>query len=139
MAALYIQEAVNLMVSDSGDNSKHLSLISIKLPALEEMVQKHHAGGAMGEISVGGLGIKELVVTFKMVGWDPQTLSQFGLGATNMVPYTVYGLVRNKDGNAPVEVKAVVKGRLVKADPSDFKRGNLLEHDYAINEILHYE
>jgi hypothetical protein len=139
-STLWIQESCNLFVGDDGpDNSKHLSLESIKLPTLEEISQEHHAGGAIGQIKVGGLGLKPLECTFKLKGWDPQTLSQFGLGKKNQLPFTVYGLIRNKNGNAALECKAIIRARLAKVEPDEFKRGDLYGHNYMLDEILHYE
>lgn len=140
MALLYIQEGFNLYVGDNGpDNNKKLNLESVKLPDLEEMTQEFYAGGAIGQISIGGMGLKALEASFKQKGWDPQTMAKFGIGRVNQEPFTVYGLVRDKNGNAPMQVKAVIRGRLTKIAPDELKRGDLFGHDYAIREILHYE
>lgn len=136
---LYIAEAMNLYAGDDGpNNSKHLSLMSVKLPMLEEMKQSHHAGGAIGEIEIGGLGVKALTSTFKVTGHDPQLQGQFGLGSRASRPYTVYGAIRNKNGGGVVQLKAVMWGRLGKIEVDDFKRGDLQGHDYEITEILRY-
>lgn len=137
---LYIQEGVNLFVGDDGpDNNKKLNLLSIKLPTMEEIGQTHHAGGAIGEVEVGGLGLKALQATFKVAGYDPQIMSQFGLGRKGRLPYTCYGLIRDKKNNSAVEVKAVMHGRLGRVEGDDFKRGDLLGHDHMLHEIWRYE
>jgi len=138
---LLIQEAVNLYVGDDAPNAnKRNNLASIKLPTLEEITSSHHAGGALGAIEVGGLGLAALEATFKQTGWDPQTLSQFGLGQRGRIPYTCYGLVRNKDiTNKAIEVKAIMWGRLARIESDEFSRGdNLIGHDHTIKEILRY-
>lgn len=138
--ALYFTEAFNLFVGDSGpDNSKHLTLESLKLPVLEENTQSYTPGGGLGEITVGGLGLKALEFTFKVKGPDPQIMSQFGLGSRGRLPYTAYGAIRDKQGGGAVELKAVVEGRLVRLEKDEFQRGELGGHDHAINEIWHYE
>lgn len=140
MSYLWVQESQNLYVGDQGpDNSKHLVIKNQQIPDLEEMTQSHHAGGAIGEIEIGGLGVKALASKFKLTGWDPQTLSQFGINSRSAFPFTTYGNVRNKNGGVAVQAKAVMFGRLTKMSASDFKRGDLLEFDYEIKEILHYE
>jgi P2 family phage contractile tail tube protein len=137
---LIIQEAVNLFAGDNPpNNSKHLNLESIKLPELEELTQNFHSGGSVGQIEVGGMGLKALELTFKTKGWDPQTMSQFGLGSKNMNPYTIYGVARDKNGNAAIEVKAIVRGRMTRVMNDEVKRGDLMGQDFAIKEVLHYE
>ncbi len=139
MSYLYVQEAANLFVGDRGpDNSKHLVLENHKLPDLEEITQDHHAGGAIAAIDVGGLGIKALTSTFKLKGHDPQTLSQFGIGGRTAFPFTSYGLIRNKNGGAAIQSKAVMWGRLTKIATEQHKRGEMMGHDHEIKEILRY-
>lgn len=140
MAYLYVQEAANLYVGDEGpDNSKHLVLENHKLPDLEEITQEHHAGGAIAAIEVGGLGIKALKSSFRLRGWDPQAMSQFGIGGRTSFPFTSYGLIRNKNGGAAIQTKAVLFGRLGKIASEPHKRGEMMGNDYEIIEILHYE
>lgn len=140
MSLLYVQEAFNLFVGDDGpNNSKHLNLTSLKLPTLEEKSQDHFAGGAIGEVAIGGLGLSKLEVSFKIAGHDPQIMSQFGLGTRWNMPYTIYGLVRDKTGGAPVELKSVIQGRLAKIEGDEMRRGELMGHDHMIHEVLRYQ
>ena len=140
MADLVFNVGFNLYVGDAGpDNSKHLILKGLKVPTLEELTAEHHAGGAFMGIEVGGLGLKPLSSSFKSAGWDDQTLSQFGINGRSSYPFTAYGLARTKQGNQPVRTKAVTFGRLTKVEIPEMKRGDILEPDYEIKEILHYE
>lgn len=140
MTQLLIQEAVTLFVTDTGpNNGKHLSLESIAVPHLEEQSQDHFAGGAIGAIAVGGLGLSKLEASFKIKGHDTQVLSQFGLGSVARQPYTFYGLLRDKKTNKPIEVKGVLEARLSKVTPDDMARGSLIGHDYGLHEIVYYE
>ncbi|ACI92724.1 putative phage major tail tube protein [Afipia carboxidovorans OM5] len=137
---LIIHEAGALFVGDDGpDNGKHVNLLTIKLPTLEEKTSTHFAGGAIGEISVGGLGLSPLEATFKLAGYDPQTMSQFGLGAAGSRPYTYYGALRDKQGGRVIELKSIMYGRLTKIEGDEYQRGDLLGHDHAISEILRYQ
>jgi P2 family phage contractile tail tube protein len=139
MSNLYVWEAANLYCGDEDPTkSKHLTLQNLRLPTLEEMFQDHHAGGARVAIEVG-LGIKKLEPTFKLVGWDPDLLSQFGLGAKGKKRFTAYQVIRDKRAGNAIEGKAVIEGRLGKVAPDEFKRGDLIANDYAINEVTHYE
>jgi P2 family phage contractile tail tube protein len=140
MALVLIQEAVSLFVTDTGpDNGKHLTLESVQVPTLEEKSQDYYAGGAIGELAVGGLGLSKLEVTFKCKGHDPQILSQFGLGSVARRPFTVYGLLRDKKTNKAIETKGVIEGRLAKINSDEQSRGALIGHDYMIHEIVYYE
>jgi P2 family phage contractile tail tube protein len=138
---LLIQEGANLYVGDDTPNAnKRNNLASIKLPTMEEITATHHAGGAIGAINVGGLGLSPLEATFKQTGWDPQTLSQFGLGQRGRQPYTCYGIVRDKGiSNRAIEVKAIMWARLTRIESDEFTRGDsLLGHDHTLSEILRY-
>lgn len=138
--ALFINEAINLFVGDNGpDNSKHLVLESIKLPTLEETTQNYTPGGGIGEIKVSGFGLKPLESTFKIKGFDPQIMKEFGIGTRGRMPFTVYGAIRDKKGNKAVELRVVMEGRIVKLDGNDLQRAELADHDHAIDEIWHYE
>ena len=140
MPLLYVQEGFNLFVGDNGpDNEKRLNLESVKLPDLEENTVSVNPGGAIGEITVGGMGLKALESSFKITGWDPQVMSQFGLGQAAQLPYTIYGVVRDKNGNAPMQVKAILRARLTTMTPDELKRGDNFGHNFALREVLHYE
>ncbi len=137
--SLFIQEAVNLFVGDDGpDNSKHLTLTTVKLPTLEEKSQSHFAGGAIGEVNIGGLGLSALEITFGIKGYDPQMMSQFGLGVRRNLNYTIYGAIRDIKGNAPIELKVVAQGRMARLEGDDLQRGELVGHSHTVQEILHY-
>lgn len=141
MAGLFwVQEGFSLFVGDDGpNNGKYLNLESILLPTLEEMTQAFYPGGAIGQIDVGGMGMKELTLGFKLKGWDDQAMNQFGIGSKNLFPYTAYGVVKDKNGNAPMEMKCIVRGRMQQIKPDDMKRGDLFGMDFVIKELLHYE
>ena len=139
MSTLYVWEAANLFVgTEDPTKSKHLQIISLKLPALEEILQDHHAGGARVQIEIE-VGIKKLEPTFKLAGIDPDLLVQFGLGSKARKSFTAYSVIRDKRTGQAIEGKAVMEGRLSKIAPDEFKRGDLVGNDYAINELTHYE
>ena len=67
MSTLYVWEAANLFVGDEDPTkSKHLQIMSLKFPTLEEILQEHHAGGARVQIEIE-VGIRKLEPTFKLV------------------------------------------------------------------------
>jgi len=140
MATIYIRELMNIFAGDTGqERSKHLTLESLKLPGLEEKTAEHNPGGGIGEIEIGSLGLKALTVAFKLKGSDPQTMSLFGINGRVAMPYTIYGVVRDKQTGGAIELKAIVYGRLTKLEQSEFKRGDIDDQDHEIKEITHYE
>jgi len=72
-------------------------------------------------------------------GWDPDLLTQFGLGSSRSKVFTAYGVIRDKRTGAALEARAILEGRLGKIEPDAFQRGELQGHEYAINEVMHYE
>jgi hypothetical protein len=139
-ATVTIWEAANLFAGDDGpNNSKHLVLRSIMLPQLKEKSEEHHPGGAVAAISIGMRSIEALEMTFKVVGSDVQTKGLFGLGSLATRPYTVYGVLRDKQTGRAIERKAVVWGRLMELNESEFEKGKLTEQDHKIGEITRYE
>lgn len=139
MATIYVLEAVNLFCGDHNPkDSKHLTISEMKLPDLQAIYQDHHPGGARVAIEVE-LGVQKLEPTFKLAGFDPDLLTQFGLGARNKHVYTAYGLIRNKRNGKDIETKAIIEARLGKIAPDAYSRGELVGHEYALNEVTHYE
>jgi P2 family phage contractile tail tube protein len=139
MSNIFLMEAANMFVGDEDPTaSKHLTLDEMALPKLEEITQDHHPGGSLVQVEVS-LGVSKLEPSFKLAGWDPQVLSEFGLGARARKKFTCYGSIRNKREGTLIEVKAIIEGRLGTVEPDAFKRSELQGHQYAIKEVMHYE
>lgn len=139
MSTIYIMEAANLFCGDDDPTaSKHLTLTELQLPNLQESFQDYHPGGSRVQIEVA-VGVQKLEASFKLAGWDPDLLTQFGLGASARKKFTAYGSIRNKRTGEAIEAKAVLEGRLGSASPEAFQRGEMQGFDYTIAEILHYE
>lgn len=139
MSTLYVYEAANLFCGDHDPTkSKHLAIQELKLPALQEQFQDHTPGGAPVGIEIG-TSIQKPEPTFKLVGFDPDLLLQFGLGSRMRHIYTAYSVIVDKRSGRRIERKAVIEGRLGKIEEDAFKKGDLVATDYAINEVFHYE
>lgn len=138
-STIYIMEAANLFCGEHDPaNSKHLTLEELKLPDLQEVLVDHQPGG--GKVGVEfAVGMEKLEPTFKLKGWDMPLLRQFGLGTLGRNTFTAYGVIRDKRSGRPLEGKAVMEGRLSRIAPDAFQRGEAMSHEYAINEVLHYE
>ncbi len=138
MTALYVMEAANLFCGDHDPAaSKHLTLEELALPGLQENFVDHHPGGSRVGIEIA-TGVNKLEPTFKLAGWDPELLNLFGLGATATQNFTAYGVIRDKSTGIAIEARAVISGRLGKVEPDAFQRGELMGHEYAINEVMRY-
>jgi uncharacterized protein len=120
------------VASVTGDTDRLVAL------GLNRVYQDHHAGGSRVQIEVA-VGISKLEPTFKLNGWDPDLLTQFGLGSSRQKVFTAYGVIRDKRTGVANEAKAIIEGRLGKIEPDAFQRGELQGHEYAINEVMHYE
>jgi len=139
MGTIYIMEAANLFCGDHDPaNSKHLTIEELKLPDLQEILIDHQPGG--GKVGVEfAVGVEKLEPTFKLKGWDIGLLRQFGLGVRQRQTFTAYGVIRDKRTGRAIEGKAIMEGRLSRIAPDAFQRGESMAHEYAINEVLHYE
>ena len=138
MAAFYTWQGCNLFCSSDPTNTKKLVIEEAKLPDLEEMYTDHHAGGSAMQIEVA-TGFKKLEPTFKLKGFDPDLLAQFGLGSPGSRTFTFLQAWRDKVTGLAVDNQAVIRGRLGKITPDASKRGDFMGHDYAINEITFYK
>ncbi|ELT47216.1 phage major tail tube protein [Brucella intermedia] len=139
MSTLYILEAANLFCGDADPtNSKHLAIQELKLPDLQAIYQDHHAGGARVQIEIE-VGIQKLEPTFKLAGFDPAVMTQFGLGSKIKNVYTAYGEIKDRRTGGSIEMKAIMEGRLGRVAPDAFQRGEVAANEYAINELTHYE
>lgn len=140
MSNLYVMESANLFCGDHNpNNSKHLSLATLQLPALEEMTVDHQAGGSIAGITLGMGTLNPLSASFKLNGWDPDTLSLFGLGKRRAEVFTAYGVIRDKIRGRAIEAKSIFHARLNRVEPDEFSRGELMGHDHGLVEIMHYE
>jgi hypothetical protein len=138
-ARLIIAEAFNLFAGDGvQEEGKHLTITNITPPAMKDMTADHKAGGAVGALSVGGLGLEALELSFKLAGYDPQTKAQMDGGGASQ-RFTAYGAMRDKQTGATRELKIVVFGRMQEMTPAEMSRGDLGDQDHKIGEITHYE
>ena len=141
MSTIFVMESANLFAGDHDPTaSKHLTLAELKLPTLQEMYQDHHAGGSRVQIEVA-VGIQKLEPTFKLNGWDPDLLSQFGLGSSRQKVFTAYGVIRDKRTGVAIEAKRFGKayegiafgGVNVPILQGALERAQILDHDVFVD------
>lgn len=139
MSTVYLMNAVNLFCGDHDPSkSKHLTISELKLPDLQAIYAEHHAGGALVATEFE-VGVQKLEPTFKLNGFDPDLLSQFGLGSRIRNVFTAYGEILDQRTGRSIECKAVIEARLGKVAPDAFKRGEMQGHEYSMNSVVRYE
>ena len=134
---LFIMEAVNLFCGDHDPTaSNHLELMSMKLPDLVQETQEYKPGGGIGAFNMTMTSLAALKFTFKLKGMNPERLTLFGFGQTARRRFTAYGVVRDKRTNRQMESKAVIEGCLSSITNSEYSRGDGLDHDYEVNDVI---
>lgn len=119
-------------------NSNHLILAEMKLPMMDEQYVDHRAGGAPLAIEVDTI-VARLESTFVLAGWTPQVAELFYSWAADDNWFTAYGLVRDRATGDALQAVALLRGRLGRADPVNWRNGELQHWNYSIRGIVHYE
>jgi phage tail tube protein FII len=136
---IMIMEAANLFCGDvDPTNSQHLTLREIKLPELNEQYVDHSPGGAPITIEVDTIFAK-LEANFTLAGWSPEVVAVVSTWSQAQRVFTAYGVIRDRRTGNPLEAKAVMGGRLGRANPAQWRRGDLQHWEYSIKGITHYE
>jgi uncharacterized protein len=136
---IYIMEAANLFCGDEADSeSQHLRLSEIKLPGLEENYVDHVAGGAPLAIEVD-THINKLEATFNLAGWQREVMTMIGRSERALQTFTAYGVIRDRRTGSALEGKAIMGGRLGRANPANWRRGDLQHHEYSIKGMVSYQ
>jgi phage tail tube protein FII len=143
---VYTMEAVNLICGDNDQgesqpgHATYLTLRQLQLPKLEENYVEHVAGGSVMAFEVF-THMNRLEATFTLAGIQPRVIGLLGRGNSSRAAqrYTAHGVVREQRTGKPMKATAILWGRLGSASPSAFRRGDLLEHEFAIKGISHYE
>jgi phage tail tube protein FII len=140
---VYTMESANLLCGDLGTSSApgistHLVLQELKLPGLEENFVDHTPAGAPIGIEVP-THMNKLECTFNLAGWTPKIMGFIGQNARNYQRFTAYGLIRDRRTSEALQATAVLEGRVGRVNPTAFRKGDLMAHEYSIRNITHYE
>lgn len=142
-ANVYTMEAVNLVCGDTGTEASagrhtHLQIAELKLPGIEENYVDYTPGGAITAIEIP-THFQKLEATFNLNGWQPEIMGLLGQNNPELTRFTAYGLVRDRRSGGACQSVAVLWGRLGRVNPSAFRRGDLMVHEYSIRGIIHYD
>jgi phage tail tube protein FII len=140
---LYTMESANLICGDTGGGSSpgistHLSIMELKLPGLEETFVDVLPGGSTIGIEVP-MAFNRLESTFNLAGWQPDVMTMIGRSERRLQVFTAYGLIRERRTGAALRAMAVMWGRLGRVNPTSFRKGDLMQHEFSIRSITHYE
>jgi len=119
-------------------NSNHLVLAELKLPTMEEQYVDHRPGGGPITIEID-LMVNRLEATFSLVGWSPQVAELFNSWVADDNWFTAYGYVQDQITGEASQGIALFRGRLGRAEPVNWRPGDLQHWNYSIRSILHYE
>lgn len=139
MATIYEMDFAALFCDELDPSmAKWLNLEEVKIPALQEKTSETTGGGAAMSIRMGMGAFEPIELTFKLRGIDPDTLSQIMAPGRRRKAYTITGNVRDLEGDREMPLRAVVRGRMTKADMGSFTRESGISTDYQIDEVVHY-
>jgi phage tail tube protein FII len=139
MATVYTMEAGTIYAGDAQpDQSNHLTMSEAKWPGMEENYVDHLAGGAPVGIEIN-THFNKPEVTFTLAGWNPQVMKLLGSWSKDLQRFTLIGGIRDRLTGKLFAAKGEVWGRLGKAAPNAFNKGQNMAHEYAVKGVTHYE
>jgi len=138
MQSPYEMEAANLFVGEPDPQlSQGLTLEGLKLPALQEKTRGHTGGGALAEIRLGTRVFEPFEFSFTLRGINPDIMDKI-MSATGRLSYFVLGNVRNVITGVEMPGRAVIEGRMTKADMGQLGGDRGFSTDYQIDDVIHY-
>jgi len=136
---IFVLEKANLYAGDEDpSHSNHLVLQEMKLPALENNLVDHAPGGAPIAIDIP-THLQRLESTFNLLGIQPYVATLIGLSNRTAMKFTSYGLVRDRRTAKAHQLRAIMFGQMGRVNPSAYRMGDLMHHEYSIRAITHYE
>ena len=120
------------------NKSNHLVLTELNLPAMDVQYSDHRAAGAPVYIELD-TGMARLETTFVLVGLTPQVMNLVNSWVLTERKFFAYGNVRDHNTGIAYQAAAAFIGQLGRADPQNFRKGDVMHTNYAIRGITHYE
>jgi|GEM_PF-600481 len=138
---VYVMDYANLFCGSGpadDEASNHLILTEVNLPAMDVQYADHRAAGAPIYIELD-TGMARLECTFVLVGITPQVMNLVNSWITTERKFFCYGNVRDHNSGVALQAAAAFIGQLGRADPQNFRKGDVMHTNYAIRSITHYE
>lgn len=133
-------EAANIFCGTAPDDntySNHLQLTEVKLPGFDENFVDHRAGGAPVGIEID-TQVNRFECTFTLMGWSTQVAKLVHSWVAQQNDFHVYGALRERQTGAVIQATAFIHGRLGRADPMNWRRGDVGHWNFAIRGITEY-
>lgn len=139
---LLTMEAANIFCGvqapDNINNSNHLRLTDVKLPGMDEQYVDHRAAGAPVAIEIDTV-FARLECTFTLAGWTEQVEELVASWGIDVNQYWIFGALRDRVTGDVYQATAAIYGRLGRADPQLWRRGDIAHWAYAIRGITKYK
>ena len=136
MSSLRIIRGFTLYANDSFNTA--LDIESLKLPALEEITETFQPGGSDLVVDIAGLGVKELMISFKLKTHTPEMIGLFGGAPGTRNTFTGKKFIVSEEDGTEHEHAIDVTGRLVKIDGEELSAGKATGYDHEIKSIWSY-
>ena len=139
---LLTMEAANIFCGvtqpDNPSNSNHLRLTDVKLPGFDEQYVDHRATGAPVAIEINTV-FARLECTFTLAGWTSDVSFLTDSWGIDLNQFWIYGALRDRVDGQVYKATASIFGRLGRADPQLWRRGDVMHWAYAIRGITSYQ
>lgn len=139
---LLTMEAANIYcgVNQPNDisNSNHLRLADVKLPGMDEQYVDHRGAGAPVAIEIDTM-FARLQCDFTLAGWTSQVATLLAQWGSDVNQYWVFGALRDRVSGTVMQGIASIYGRLGRADPQLWRRGDVAHWAYSIRGITKYK
>lgn len=135
---LLVMDYANIFCGSQDDkNSNHLTLMQVQLPTMNIQYVDHRPGGAPVAIEIDTI-MARFEIKFQLAGLSPQVwrlLLRFSLQAND---FWIYGNVRDQLTGQAIQASVYVQGQIAAVEPSMFKRGEVMNTNYAIRGLRRY-
>lgn len=138
---LLTMEAANIYCGvnqpDDITNSNHLRLSDVKLPGWDEQYVDHRPTGGPVAIEIETI-FARLQCDFTLAGWTSQVATILGQWGSDVNQFWVFGALRDRVSGQVLQGIASIYGRLGRADPQLWRRGDTAQWAYSIRGITKY-
>jgi phage tail tube protein FII len=142
ISPLLTMEAANIFCGvnapDDKTGSNHLRLTDVKLPGLDEQYTDLRAAGAPVTLEINTV-FARLECTFTLAGWSTDVASLVGQWGSQNNQFWIYGALRDRVSGDVLQASAQIFGRLGRADPQLWRRGDISSWAYTIRGISRYK
>ena len=139
MSDVLLLETANIFIGKHDPSkSKHLTVQSLTLPAIEFVTVEHQAGGAPMGVKWNMGTIKPLEPKCKLIGFDREATRAAAIGSGRVETFTARGSIRRKSDGAELECVAKWRGSMGSMTADEFSASKELGHDHGWADVTYY-